>query len=542
MAGEFSDFYVLISDAKTALQEGKNDEAVTLIRTLQASFSSEVASSSTKQAVDDILNEVLADEVISQEELTILSKSLIAVENEQNPVDRMAERERFEARVLPALDDLEETIQTSDSLELIKQEFFRFNSIWTRNEAIVRSELSHYSRIETAISFLRASMETEALDREGMTRQLEVLKQAVADFIAGEEVDKLSSVTTLTAGIALLEEAYDFLVSGQTDEGQAILREFISSWPSFEQEVGTRKVGLYQQVESQLPVIMARADEKVYQDQLASLVTDLKGIDTEAGYGVWDSAVILLREGVEALLIILSLVGVLKAAHYKKGLIWVYLGATAGLGASLSAALLLAHAFPELTAGSHRERLEGIVGIVAVGMMLLVGVWLHRKSTALAWKEYMDRQLQLVMTTGSFSTLFALSFLAVFREGAETILFYMGIVPKISWQDFVLGIFLALFLLVILAFVFLKASAKLPVHRLFLVLTWLINLLAFKMLGVSLHTLQLTAVLPSHPIKGLPSISALGIFPTWETILPQVLLVVFWFIQAWQAWRRQIEG
>ena len=111
-----------------------------------------------------------------------------------------------------------------------------------------------------------------------------------------------------------------------------------------------------------------------------------------------------------------------------------------------------------------------------------------------------------VTATGSFISMFALSFLAVFREGAETILFYAGIYPRIDKAGFFLGIGLAFLVLFVLALVMNKASAYFKPHRIFLILTWLIYALAFKMLGVSIHALQLTNILPSHLMNGFTSI------------------------------------
>ena len=122
--------------------------------------------------------------------------------------------------------------------------------------------------------------------------------------------------------------------------------------------------------------------------------------------------------------------------------------------------------------------------------------------------------------------MFALSFLAVFREGAETILFYVGILPRISSFDFVLGISLALLVLIIIAFVMNKASQFFLPHKVFFALTWMIYALAFKMLGVSIHALQLTNMAPNHPVTSLPTIDLLGFYPSWEVLGAQILFLI----------------
>lgn len=168
--------------------------------------------------------------------------------------------------------------------------------------------------------------------------------------------------------------------------------------------------------------------------------------------------------------------------------------------------------------------------------MIVIGIWLHSKSSVKKWNAYMEQQMRVVTASGSFVSMFALSFLAVFREGAETILFYAGILPKITLQDFLLGIALAFLVLVILAFVMLKTTSKIKPHKVFFYLTWLIYGLAFKMLGVSLHALQLTNILPSHVVKGIPTLDVIGLYPSIEILLPQILLLG---LIGWLTWKNR---
>lgn len=194
--------------------------------------------------------------------------------------------------------------------------------------------------------------------------------------------------------------------------------------------------------------------------------------------------------------------------------------------ASAVIAALLQFLFPAVASGSNREIIEGAVGIFAVAMMILVGIWLHSKASIEKWNDFMESQMKAVTATGSFLSMFALSFLAVFREGAETILFYAGILPRITMTDFLLGIGLALLVLVLLAFIMSKTSGLLKPHSIFFWLTWLIYALAFKMLGVSIHALQLTNILPVHLINGFVTVDWMGIYPSLEVVVSQVLFIL----------------
>ena len=102
----------------------------------------------------------------------------------------------------------------------------------------------------------------------------------------------------------------------------------------------------------------------------------------------------------------------------------------------------------------------------------------------------------------------------------------MGILPRISSFDFVLGISLALLVLVVIAFVMNKASQVFLPHKVFFILTWMIYTLVFKMTGVSIHALQLTNMIPNHLITGIPSIDILGIYPSWESLAGQTLFIL----------------
>jgi len=170
--------------------------------------------------------------------------------------------------------------------------------------------------------------------------------------------------------------------------------------------------------------------------------------------------------------------------------------------------------------------MEGYIGLLAAAMMVGVGIWLHSKSSVASWNRYISKQMGNAISSGSVFAMAAISFLSVFREGAETLVFYAGIAPKMETSQFVLGIVVALLVLTIFAFVLFKASGKIPVHKFFAVATVLIYVLAFKIIGVSLHTLQLRDAVSTTIVDGLPVISFIGFYPTVETMIGQAILLV----------------
>ena len=519
-----SPYFVKITDSTKAVKEGKQDQARKLIDEMTKDF--EKVENPDSEAGRQVREKLALTGDITEEQLTQISLALLTFEKEQNPVDLDAEKEKLVSRLEPRFEALDMAIASQD-LEAVREAYKKMNSTWTINEAVVRDHsTAHYGQVETAISFLRSSIETEPTNFDTIQASFDDLKKAISNFVEGTEIATTSSNLTLKDGIELLKKALTQFQADQDSDAAATMKEFITIWPTIEGSVSTTNPSLYTKVESESPVIMVKGKESDYQEKLSSLIAELSQIDTSASYNAFDAMLILLREGVEALLIVMALVTTLKAAKMRQGLKWVYGGAFAGIVASLLIAYILQIAFPAVASGTNREIIEGAVGIFAVIMMILIGIWLHSKSSVKKWNAFMESQMQTVTKTGSFLSMFALSFLAVFREGAETILFYVGILPRISSFDFVLGISLALSVLVVIAFVMNKASQFFLPHKVFFILTWMIYALAFKMTGVSIHALQLTNMIPNHLIAGIPSIDILGIYPSWESLAGQALFIL----------------
>ena len=527
----FSQLFVKVTDATRAVEQGDQAKAKQLVDEIKEGF--EQLENHDSPAGKEVSKALTINEV-TKENLTTISSELLKFDKEQHPVDLNAEKEKLVSRLESRFADLQAAI-SAKNLEQTRSAYKKMNSTWTVNEGVVRdNSTAHYGRIETAISFLRSAIETEPVDFSSVQSSFDDLKTAIDSFVKGEELATTEGNLTLKDGIQLLEKALDEFKAGKTQEASSNMKKFITIWPSIEGDVSTRNPSLYTRVESETPVIMVKGSEKEYQDQLQALINDLSQIDTSASYNFFDAMLILLREGVEALLIVMALVTTLKAAKMKKGLKWVYTGAVMGILASLAIAVLLQFLFPAVSSGSNREIIEGAVGIFAVLMMIMVGIWLHSKSSIKKWNDFMESQMKAVTATGSFISMFALSFLAVFREGAETILFYAGIYPRIDKASFFLGIGLAFLVLFVLALIMNKASTYFKPHRIFLILTWLIYALAFKMLGVSIHALQLTNILPSHLMNGFPSIDWAGIYPSLEVVTCQLIFVVIVLIITWK--------
>ena len=522
----YSGLYIKITDASTAVKNNRQDDAKKLFSEIKEEFKKVKNSDSVQgKKVQELLNK--EKNILIEDDLRQVTAALLSFEKEQNPVNDEEEKKSFKSRMYPALDVLEKAIQ-SKNVEQMKKEYLKFNGVWTRNESFIRSRsVSYYGKVETAMSFLRSSMEVEPFDYENTMNSFNDLKSSIQDYLDGKKMENnVSGTVTLKEAVDMLKDALEAFKNGDKNKGQSKVKEFIQVWPTVEGDVSTRNSALYTKVETQTPIIMVKGTEKQYQDQLQGLITELSQIDTKAKYTFVDAMFILLREGVEALLIVLALVSSLKAANQKKGLRWVYAGAATGILASVVIAFILQALFPAVSSGTNREILEGFVGIFAVVMMIGIGFWLHSKSSLKSWKNYIDRKMDVVLSTGSFISMFVLSFLAVFREGAETILFYVGILPLISLQNLIIGVVSAILILIVIALVLIYASSKIKIHQVFFVLTWTIYFLAFKMLGTSIHMLQVVGILPLHVIHFIPTVEVLGIYANIEVFVSQLILII----------------
>lgn len=532
-----SPLFIQLSDAMSAVKENNTLQAKQDLNAIQEQFIAiEQHNSSAGKNVLLSLSDALNNTDI--EHLNQLSVALLVFDKEQHPLDIAQQKQRFKKRIVPAFEHWQQVVtenKLSPDIEQLKQQYRLFNGIWTKNERLVRDvDMAYYGKIETALALLRVAIETEPLDYQRIESNTAKIAAQFDDFVSGKKAEAVTTNYQLNDGINLLREGLQAFEQQDNATAQEKLTTFIEIWPSIEGDVSTRNGSLYSKVESQVPVILAKGSEAKYQTELKQIITQLAEINPSAGYSAIDAMLILLREGLEALLVVMALVSALRVANRPQGYKWVWSGVVSGLVLSLVAAFALHRLFPSASSGTNREIIEGAVGIVAVLMILTIGAWLHSKSSLNAWQAYIKKHMNKALTTGSFISLFALSFLSVFREGAETILFYVGILPNISTESFALGVGIAVILLAILAVVILKSSVKLPVPTMFKILTWVLYILGFKILGVSVHALQLTAVLPTTIIDILPNIEWLGFYATLQTIIAQlVYIALILLLQRW---------
>jgi high-affinity iron transporter len=251
------------------------------------------------------------------------------------------------------------------------------------------------------------------------------------------------------------------------------------------------------------------------------------------------SLFIILRDGFEAILIVSAIIAYLIKSGNKKKTKAVYIGALIALGASI----VMAFAFNALAgAAENRELVEGITVLFAVAVLFYVSNWMVGKAEAAAWTGYIEGKVQSSVAKGSLFSLAFAAFLAVFREGAELILFYWAMLVdtqtyvSMVWAGLGAGCVVLVVIYILIRFM----SVRIPLKPFFMGTSVVLSLMAVFLIGTGVKNLQTANVIGVTPVSGIVSFDLFGVYPTVETLIPQgvllaALVVTFAFqIRKWK--------
>lgn len=525
-----SDIYISVTDAKSAIQDKDEKAFDKHFKDIKDNWqSTNKKDHKLVKKIDQDIEKV--EKTTSQKDresaLNTLTSDLIDYEKVLNPVDKQKKRDQLQNEMQPLIKNITKAISDKD-FEKAKTINNQLNATWTKNEKIVREEdIGRYGQVETALMFTRIELTKDKVDASSAQMQVDQLKKELDDYHAGKKSDAKTSDQDVNILNEHLDTAIKNIKNDDLAKSKQALQQFIIAWPNVESEISTRNGALYTKIEQKIPQYAGQLDEDNKDDigsQLETLNQEIKSTISKTSYTFWDAALILLREGVEALLIIMALLTVTRKSEQTKASKWIVTGSIIGIVLSIALAFIFKAIFENL--GSTRELTEGLVGIGSVILMIIVGIWLHSKSSLDSWQNFINKNMDKAMSTGSIVTFGLVAFLSVFREGAETIIFYLVIVGKISTWSLILGIIVASVILALIAIFFNQITKWIPIHRLFFIMSLFIFILAFKILGVSIHTLQILNIMPQHTINHLPFIDLIGFYPTYETLIPQLALVI----------------
>jgi high-affinity iron transporter len=238
----------------------------------------------------------------------------------------------------------------------------------------------------------------------------------------------------------------------------------------------------------------------------------------------FEAAVILLREGLEAILVLAALAAYLTRTGAPDRLMALWTGAGAAVVASIFAAWVFEHFYN----GVHNDIFEGVIIFIAAALLFYVSGWLFLKQDPKAWQAYLNRQAGRAAIAGSGYVVASLAFLAVLREGGETVLF-LHVLAKGNggWSaSLVGGILVAFACLGVLAWIIVNATRRLPLRAVFLATSAFLFLMGLKFIGEGLQEFQEQALVPYDAAPGASWLSAIGLNPTWEALGAQAAVIV----------------
>lgn len=341
----------------------------------------------------------------------------------------------------------------------------------------------------------------------------------------------------------LLTKSVAAASAGNYDEANVLgLRSYLEGIEPIEPKMKANVPGFVEQVEGLMSqyreALSSKSSVNVLEAKKGEIVKKLREARTflsqnrmSAGIAFTAAFSIFLREGFEAVLIIVVLLSILKAMDQPKAAKWVHAGWIAavaiGVLAWFMSGLLLS------MSGFGRELMEGSISLLAVAVLLYVGFWLHRYSEMKKWRGFLEENLREGLTNGSYVGLMIISFMAVFREAFEVVLFLRAIWIDLDSSGQLVasgGIFSSLLVLVVLSYLATKESQKLPLGKLFQVCSWTMIALAFVLAGKGVHSLQEAGALGISSLPWSPRIDLLGLYPSVQTLTAQLIVVLIFAI------------
>ncbi|HEX2261308.1 MAG TPA: FTR1 family protein, partial [Candidatus Binatia bacterium] len=255
-----------------------------------------------------------------------------------------------------------------------------------------------------------------------------------------------------------------------------------------------------------------------------------------AYYSFLNSALIILREGLEAALILAAIVAMLKVTGATEAVRYIHLGWALAL---VAGGLTWVATQTILTfSGRHRESMEGFISVFAAIALFYVGYWLHTRTEAKRWQAFIQNKVKNVLSGKKIFGLVGISFFAVYREAFEVVLFYQALwLQNESSRGAVIWGFVAgLAALLVVIFAILKLGLRVPLKYFFGATGTLLYIMAFIFAGNGIKELQAAGWIPSTPVSFPLQVPVLGIYPTVETLAAQTLmLLAFVATSVWMA-------
>jgi len=335
--------------------------------------------------------------------------------------------------------------------------------------------------------------------------------------------------------------------AGRREQAETLaLSAYLDGFEPVEPVLGSRDATLLAHVEGAMGDYRAAIQRGEDAQALATRAQVLNGLfdDAEAALSAGagsafsafvGAATILLREGLEALLIVVAMIAFLRKAGRVEVMPYVHAGWVGALVAGLLTWVVATWVIG--ISGASRELTEGFGSVFAAVVLLSVGIWMHGKAQAGQWQRYIHKKMAKALSGRSAWLLGALAFVVVYREVFETILFYAALWAQGNGGAMLAGAVGASAALAVIAWAMLRYSRVLPIGKFFSYSSWLMAILTVVLAGKGISALQEAGIVNITPLSLVPRVSLVGLFPTVQTVLMQACMVVALGLGFW--WNRR---
>jgi high-affinity iron transporter len=305
------------------------------------------------------------------------------------------------------------------------------------------------------------------------------------------------------------------------------LAAYLDGFEPVEAVLSARDSGLMVRVEEAMAGLRSAIASGRPADEVAARAADVEALLADAERALSPSEAsnasaflgaftILLREGLEALLIIVAMLTFMRKAERPEMVRPVHYGWATALLAGIATWWAATHIIT--ISGASRELTEGFGALFAAVVLLFVGIWMHGKAQADEWQRYLKEKLGAALTRGSAWFLFLLAFVAVYREVFETILFFTALSAEGNVGALALGAAAGIVCLTVVAIAMFRFSKRLPITQFFRYSAILMAILAVVLAGKGVGALQEAGMIGVTPLAGVPRLPFLGLSPTAETL------------------------
>lgn len=334
---------------------------------------------------------------------------------------------------------------------------------------------------------------------------------------------------TLGTYVMKLRQAGDAIASGQWEEAQDATKLLQRQWLTVEGEVVSQSQSVYDDSERDLVLLDAYLSSAEKRTEAAGIVDRMVRSLTplvDAQYSWWDAALIPIREGIEALLVVGTLLMFAKKADSKTARRWVVGGTSAGVVLCIAVGAVVALVLSSETFGRNNSLINGWTGVLASVLLLYVSYWLHRNADVKRWNRFIQAKSDRALSGGKMFSFGLIAFFAITREGLETVIFLIGMAGKMPAAELTGGIAAGFGVLVAAAFVMIRLGSRLPIRPVFLVSSLIVFYLCFKFMGSGIHSLQMAGIVPSTVADYLPERASFSLYPSWYSTLPQLVFLI----------------